>query len=178
MTRYDWYQTNDTLYITILSISPPITKDNINIYYHEQKICIKLGEPVNYTLDLDLYDTIIPKDCDIIKCQPTSLEIRLRKHNTSNWPSLTKGAKSESTKDDKWSKMSNNIDNDDKPKGEAALQQFFQSIYASASEDVKKSMNKSFQESGGTCLSTNWEQVKKEKVPIRPPEGVEPKNFK
>lgn len=178
MTRYDWYQTGDALYITILAISPSITKENIKIYYHEQKVCINLGEPANYTLDLDLYDTIIPDDCDITKFQSTSLEIRLRKHNVSNWPSLTKGTRYEFTRDDKWSKISNNIENDDKPKGEAALQQFFQSIYASASEDVKKAMNKSFQESGGTCLSTNWDQVKNEKVPIKPPEGVEPKNFK
>lgn len=38
-------------------------------------------------------------------------------------------------------------------------------------------MNKSFQESGGTVLSTNWEDVKKDKVDIKPPDGCEFKEW-
>lgn len=34
-------------------------------------------------------------------------------------------------------------------------------------------MNKSFQESGGTVLSTNWSEVGKGKVEGKPPEGLE-----
>ena len=39
---------------------------------------------------------------------------------------------------------------DEKKEGEAALNEMFQKIYADASDDVKRAMNKSFQESGGT----------------------------
>jgi suppressor of G2 allele of SKP1 len=38
-------------------------------------------------------------------------------------------------------------------------------------------MNKSFQESGGTVLSTNWNEVAKEKVTVKPPDGVEFKKW-
>ena len=46
-------------------------------------------------------------------------------------------------------------------KGDAALNNFFQSIYANATEDQRRAMVKSFQTSGGTVLSTNWADVSK-----------------
>ena len=33
-------------------------------------------------------------------------------------------------------------------------------------------MNKSFVESGGTVLSTNWNKLAKEKVTVNPPDGI------
>lgn len=50
---------------------------------------------------------------------------------------------------------------------------FFKKLYAGASDDVKKAMMKSYQESGGTALSTDWKEVSKARVPIDPPEGME-----
>ena len=44
---------------------------------------------------------------------------------------------------------------DEKKEGEAALNEMFQKIYADASDDVKRAMNKSFQESGGTVSHTS-----------------------
>lgn len=38
-------------------------------------------------------------------------------------------------------------------------------------------MIKSFTESGGTNLSTNWSEVKKEKVKITPPDGMVAKPY-
>ena len=45
--------------------------------------------------------------------------------------------------------------------GDAALNNFFQKIYADASEDQRRAMVKSFQTSGGTVLSTDWNTVEK-----------------
>ena len=56
--------------------------------------------------------------------------------------------------------------------GDAALNKLFKDIYAKADDDKRRAMMKSFQESGGTCLSTNWEDVGSRTVPCEPPKGM------
>ena len=45
--------------------------------------------------------------------------------------------------------------------GDSALNEMFQKLYADATEDQRRAMIKSYQESNGTSLSTNWEEVSK-----------------
>ncbi len=66
---------------------------------------------------------------------------------------------------------------EDKLEGEQALNSMFQKIYAEGSDDLKRAMNKSFSESGGTVLSTNWDEIKKDKVDVKPPDGMEFKKW-
>lgn len=40
-------------------------------------------------------------------------------------------------------------------------------------EEQRRAMNKSYQESGGTVLSTNWEDIKKKQTEVKPPDGCE-----
>lgn len=57
------------------------------------------------------------------------------------------------------------------------LNGFFKKIYKDANPDTKRAMMKSYIESNGTALSTNWEEVNKGVVEVRPPEGVEAKKW-
>lgn len=79
-----------------------------------------------------------------------------------------------------WDKVATQIANeekDEKLEGEAALNQLFQQIYGDGSDEVRKAMNKSFVESGGTVLSTNWDEVRRGHVDCKPPDGMEWKNW-
>lgn len=68
-------------------------------------------------------------------------------------------------------------DQDPNAGGDAAVNEFFQKLYADADDDTRRAMMKSFSESGGTTLSTNWEEVGKGKVEVKPPEGSEWKKW-
>ncbi|KAI9758674.1 MAG: hypothetical protein M4579_002922 [Chaenotheca gracillima] len=54
---------------------------------------------------------------------------------------------------------------------------FFKKLYASADPDTRRAMIKSYQESNGTALSTNWGDVGKGKVETTPPDGMEAKKW-
>ena len=70
-----------------------------------------------------------------------------------------------------WSGLSANGGNDAKmsPKGAACC--------AGADEDTRRAMNKSFQESNGTVLSTNWKDIGAKKTEHKAPEGADEKAF-
>lgn len=54
---------------------------------------------------------------------------------------------------------------------------FFKTLYAGADDDTKRAMMKSYTESNGTALSTNWSEVGKGPVETSPPDGMEAKSW-
>jgi suppressor of G2 allele of SKP1 len=85
-----------------------------------------------------------------------------------------------------WDSVTKTILDSEKPKsssddpnvsGDSTLNEFFQNLFTNADEDTRRAMMKSFQESGGTALSTNWEDVSKGPVPIKPPAGSETRKW-
>lgn len=61
--------------------------------------------------------------------------------------------------------------------GGQGIDAFFQKLYADADDDTRRAMMKSYTESGGTSLSTNWADVQKGEVQARPPDGMEAKKW-
>ena len=54
---------------------------------------------------------------------------------------------------------------------------FFKKLYKDADPDTRRAMMKSYQESNGTALSTNWKEVGKAPVETTPPEGMVAKKW-
>ncbi|CAK0813506.1 unnamed protein product [Prorocentrum cordatum] len=79
-----------------------------------------------------------------------------------------------------WSQIDRDIDAElkaEKPEGDEALRGGRKEIYDRADPETRRAMNKSYQTSGGTVLSTNWGEVARAdyegKDRPTPPEGQE-----
>ncbi|KAH6611532.1 hypothetical protein Trco_001552 [Trichoderma cornu-damae] len=72
-----------------------------------------------------------------------------------------------------WDKFGEDQNSDD----DKDVNYFFKKLYKGASPEQQRAMMKSFTESNGTSLSTNWDEVKDRVVETVPPDGVEAKKW-
>ncbi|KAK1094123.1 Cochaperone protein [Friedmanniomyces endolithicus] len=54
---------------------------------------------------------------------------------------------------------------------------FFKKLFKGSTPEVQRAMMKSYTESNGTALSTNWEEVSKGKVETSPPDGMQAREW-
>jgi suppressor of G2 allele of SKP1 len=79
-----------------------------------------------------------------------------------------------------WSALEKELEAEEKAtqlEGDAALNKLFRELYAGADDDTRRAMVKSYTESGGTCLSTDWRSVGAKTVPVEPPSGLVAKKY-
>jgi len=94
------------------------------------------------------------------------------KHGPKDWDKITSDLrKSESTG------KPGSLEDDEDYEGGDETNHFFKKLFKGASPDVQKAMMKSYTESNGTALSTNWDEVSKGKVETSPPDGMEAKSW-
>ncbi|KAG8226333.1 hypothetical protein J437_LFUL009910 [Ladona fulva] len=195
--KHDWYQTETHVVITVLVKN--VRPEDFKVEYHETALSCSAHLPhgSDYSLELDLAFPIVPSECSY-RILSTKIEIKLKKRDGFQWTNLEGDGKqapaivpipaafidasgppkypSSSLKTHDWEKLEKQLakeEEDEKLDGEAALNAMFQKIYSEGNDEVKKAMNKSFTESGGTVLSTNWTEVGKDKVDVKPPDGLE-----
>uniref|UniRef100_F6UC39 SGT1 homolog, MIS12 kinetochore complex assembly cochaperone n=1 Tax=Monodelphis domestica TaxID=13616 RepID=F6UC39_MONDO len=192
---YDWYQTESQVIITLMIKN--IQKNNIKVEFSENELSavVNLPSGEDYNLKLSLLHPIIPEQ-STFKILSTKIEIKMKKSEAVRWEKLeghrdvpkpkqfTPDSKhmypSSSHYTRNWDKLVGEIkeeEKNEKLEGDAALNKLFQQIYSDGSDEVKRAMNKSFMESGGTVLSTNWSDVGKRKVDVNPPDDMEWKKF-
>ena len=76
-----------------------------------------------------------------------------------------------------WDKLAaEDLDDKDEIEGDETSH-FFKKLYGGATPDQQRAMMKSYQESGGTVLSTDWSNVGGKTVVPEPPEGMEAKKY-
>lgn len=194
--KHDWYQTETQIVITILAKNTK--QEDIKVEFGEETLHVStvLPDGSDYDLNLSLSYPVVPAQ-STYKVIPSKIEVKLKKRDGIRWTSLEKDKSapvvpqpmpevvlnagppkypSSASKATDWDQVVGDIakeENEEKPEGEAALNALFQKIYSQGSDEVKRAMNKSFQESGGTVLSTNWNEVAREKVEVKAPDGME-----
>ncbi|PKY03948.1 SGT1 and CS domain protein [Aspergillus campestris IBT 28561] len=220
--RHEWYQTNDTVVVTIYVKGIP--KDSVDVDIKEDSITLQFPLPSGSEYDFTLDPLFAPIDTATSKLSvmSTKLEMVLRKqtpgqkwstleasstnvkisdraaasgaapastpgpaypsssrHGAKDWdklastltakkPSKEKG-KEQGTKTDDAGDESDGAESVDSDLGGDAVDGFFKKLYAGADPDTRRAMVKSYVESQGTSLSTNWSEVGQGKVKAHPP---------
>ncbi|XP_068328916.1 protein SGT1 homolog isoform X2 [Pyrus communis] len=197
--RHEFYQKPEEVVVTIFAKGIP-AKD-VNVDFGEQILSVSIDVAGEDTFHFQprLFAKIIPEKCrfDVLS---TKVEIRLAKIEPLNWTSLEfskdspvpqrvsgpvvlaprPSYPSSKPKRVDWDKLEAQVKKEEKEEkldGDAALNKFFQDIYKDADEDTRRAMRKSFVESNGTVLSTNWKEVGNKKVEGSAPDGMEMKKW-
>ncbi|KAK3011392.1 hypothetical protein RJ639_011038, partial [Escallonia herrerae] len=198
--RHAFYQKPEEVVLTIFAKGIPA--DTVAIDFGEQILSVRINVPgeTEYQFQPRLFGKIIPDKCRY-EVLSTKVEIRLVKAEAINWTTLeyTKEVRaqqklnalagvssqrpaypSSKPKGTNWDKLEAQVKEEEKGEkldGDAALNKMFGDIYKNADEDMRRAMNKSFVESNGTVLSTNWKDVGAKKVQGSPPDGMEMKKW-
>jgi len=196
--RHEHYQKPEELVVTIFAKGVPAK--NVSVDFGEQILSVMIDVPgeSKYHFQSRLFGKIVPDKCRF-EVLSTKVEIRLVKAEAINWPSLEYSkevvavthanvspvlkkpsypSSRPRTKD--WDKLEAQVKKEEKEEkldGDAAVNKLFGDIYKGADEDMRRAMMKSFVESNGTVLSTNWQDVGSKKVEGSPPDGMELKKW-
>jgi len=199
--RPDWCQSMKLITITLFVKG--MTKEDVTVTCDEKEISCKFTAPTGEVFDntWHLWGSVKPHrmNYDVSKVK---VEIRVKKKVKGDWESLEEKNKEsaatlsrrqnlhttfEQQKDkrspDYWAKLEKEQKEDEeelKPGGSDGMDQLFKQIFRKATPETQRAMMKSYQTSGGTVLSTNWDEVGKTDYEknITPPKGMEVRHYK
>lgn len=158
------------------------------------KVVINIPEQSDYSLVLVLKEPVLRESSVQVNLQNITV-LFSKKDQSRNWLMLEEAGRKKEEPSSRpevvagntfypsnshvkrdWNKIDKELEKElQKNPEEDAMNKLFKQIYANGNEETKRAMVKSFQTSGGTVLSTNWNEVEKkdyeEKDRPSPPEG-------
>ncbi|SCZ87678.1 BZ3500_MvSof-1268-A1-R1_Chr2-2g05144 [Microbotryum saponariae] len=103
-----------------------------------------------------------------VESTPTHSYPSSSKKKITNWDAFVKTAEEEESAQ----AHQEGAKKDPNAGGDKALNEMFQKLYEGATDDQRRAMIKSYQESNGTALSTDWSDVSKRTVETKPPDSM------
>lgn len=200
--RHDWYQTASTVYVSFF-VKDRTDKDvEVTIENSSLEVCVRLGEGKEYQHRFSPLFSAVNPAASSHTLTKNKIEVKLQKVKEIHWktlegveateappavlmnptptpaavPAAPPAYPSSAPKKTNWDALNAVVEkeeSEEKLEGDAALNKMFRQIYSRADEDTRRAMNKSFTESGGTVLSTNWSEIGAKKTEGKPPEGLE-----
>lgn len=187
--RDDWYQSNEDVTVTIYAKG--VREESFHIEFEPRRVAVSFpgGDNSEYNYNLDPLYGAIDVEQSRHKIYSTKVEITLHKATAGKWATLegdgttdsvpvaanSSGGLSYPTSSKKavnWSSFKvDEEEQDDNPEN------FFAKLYKDVDDDTKRAMMKSYVESNGTVLTTNWSEAKDKQFETSPPEGMEAKKW-
>lgn len=190
--RHEFYQTPDTV---VVSIFVRNLAEGTTVQYTESSAVVRSNQGVLF--ELEPLSHPINTEKSRYRISPIKLELTLfKKMPGISWnalmgdketdatitksrivPATPKGPDSEnisrypssSQRRTNWNKLEQEIEKEEAEDPEQGLNELLSKLYGGASAEQKRAMIKSMQESSGTVLSTNWDEVGKATVKPQPP---------
>lgn len=184
--RDDWYQDNERVIVTIYAKN--VKNEQVSAEFGARLVALSFpsADSSEYHYNLEpLYGPIEPSKSSY-RVYATKVEVTLSKQTPGKWASLEGDGTSDSApaqassgglaypssakKAVDWSNF--NVKDDEEESVD-----FFAKLYKDVDEDTRRAMMKSYVESNGTVLTTNWDEAKSKTFDTTPPEGLEAKKW-
>ncbi|KAJ2356444.1 Cochaperone protein [Coemansia sp. RSA 2618] len=187
--RHEWYQTEENVILEVFI--KRVQKDAATVEFSEQAVSLSIkmatGSDNNYDFE-PLENAIVPGESSF-EVLSTKIEIRMKKAAAGvKWSNLEQTEEDQnkklsqlgtSRKGVSWDSIAADAERETKLKAsEQGVNELFQSIYRDADVDTRRAMMKSYVESNGTSLSTDWSSVSKGPVETLPPTDTYAKSYK
>lgn len=150
------------------------------------EIVLQKSQPGQKWSSLESKEPVDHKSSTITSVTPTSAQASTATQKAPSYPTSSRSGPKD------WDKLASEalakpktgdskpgakIEEEEDDEGGDPVNGFFKKLYSGADPDTRRAMMKSFSESNGTALSTNWDEVKKGKVETSPPDGLEAKKW-
>ncbi|KAH8927558.1 SGS-domain-containing protein [Atractiella rhizophila] len=200
--RHEWYQTDTHIYISIFirSVPPSTSQDVVTLTASSLHLSLPSpaspGSTVEFLIEPLAHE--VKPETKVVRFLTPKVEVAVEKKDRGNrWGVLEgeekvvskmaegsdggRGYPTSSKKKTNWDALEaeqikeedQGPDKDDpNTGGDRELNRLFQKLYKGATDEQRLAMMKSYQESNGTALSTNWDEVRKGKVETKPPDGM------
>ncbi|KAF8525150.1 SGS domain-containing protein, partial [Hysterangium stoloniferum] len=190
--RHEFYETDQR--VTISIFDKGADPEQVSVKFTDTAVTYEHGEK---KLDLDPLTGNIDPETSSFTVGKVKVEIRLTKKAPGRWVKLVRDSGANSTilpggtapgsntptarkpQKKNWEHVSDAILESEKEKtmsddpNAIDSNRAFAELFSNVDDDAKRAIMKSYTESGGTTLSTDWSDVSKGQVTVKPPEGQE-----